>query len=163
MNETIKARLVSCKGLRCEKVVCGLGLGTTFSLKFGSIARTVVRETKRGKIEFVTFEFEIFVKNATWRVEDASSVICSSAADDNSSSSPLMLGLQSLKGRRIKEISIFNACNDLVIKFDNEVRVLVFSVNCVSAANENNYTIHFPETIYIVNFSGEVSEEKYGL
>lgn len=144
-------------GLPCSRVVAGQGVGTAVNLDFGKAVRSKKVKTSRGSHEFSMYEASIFVQDATWRLEDTFSVICSSAADDNSEGSALSQGLNRLLNQRIIEASLGNLANDLTLKFENGLVLLVFSVPIIARKDAGNYSVHVPEQVLSVEFDGSVT------
>ncbi len=146
-------------GLSCSRVVAGQGVGTAVNLDFGKIVRSKKVKTSRGSSEFSTYEASIFVQDATWRLEDSLSVVCNSAAEDNSEGSALSLGLIRILHQRIVEVRLSNLAHDLMLRFENGLVLLVFSVPITTTQNACNYSVLMPEKVLAVDFFGSVSIE----
>jgi hypothetical protein len=155
--EKLTNALRSLTGLACSDVVAGQTLGTMVTLEFGAIVRTRRIGTSRRRRDVPIYEVSIFIQDSTWRLEDKSSVICSSAADDNSPGSDLVLGLNRLLGQLVVGAEFRNTAHDLVLHFENGLSFSVFSVPVTTDPDPDNYSVFTPENIFTVAFDGTVT------
>lgn len=82
--QLLEEKLRELTGHTCSEIIAGEGVGTAISLGFGPVVRHKTVKTKRGSHQMLVYHASIFIQDATWRLENSSSVICSTAADDNS-------------------------------------------------------------------------------
>jgi len=153
-EELAKARL----GLldrTCSEIIAGQGLGTTVILNIGKVVRTEWIGTARRSREVPIYEASIAIQDATWRLEDSNSVICSSGTDDNTANSDLLLGLNRLVGNRIIDVEFCCTGRDLTLRFEKTLSLLIFSV-AVRAEAIESYFITTMETTLMVGFDGRV-------
>lgn len=154
--EILNERLGRLAGLACTEITAGMGVGTAVSLGFGPVIKRKTIETKRGPREVTIHQASIFVQDSTWRLEDSNSVICSSAADDNSPSSALVLGMNQLLDQKLAVARVYNTGLDLVLAFENGWKLLVFSVAVHSNLAAQNYSILTEQEILTVGFDATV-------
>lgn len=140
----------------CSNIVAGESLGTMVTLDFGKVVRTERFGTSRRSRDVPIYEASISIQDATWRLEDSTSVICSSAADDNSAESDLVLGLNRLLEQRIIEVNFRNTARDLILHFEKVLSFFVFSVPIRDDPDAENYSIFTPDKILAVGFDGTV-------
>lgn len=155
--QLLREELSTLCGLACTEIVEGEGVGTAVSLSFGSVIKRKNLETKRGNREVLMHQASVFIQDATWRLEDFNSVVCSTAVDDNRSGSVLMLGLDRLLQKRLVEAKLCNTALDLILSFEESLTLLVFSVPIESAPNVQNYSIFTKDKIFNVGFDATVT------
>lgn len=159
ISESLLQALKALTGLTCSEVVAGIGVGTNFSLSFGPVVRMETITTPKGPREREVFDWAVFVQNTTWRLENASRVICSSTADSNGPDSALYLGLNGLLCSKVQIANVSHTGLDLTIEFDNGNRLLVFSVALYDPNEDHNYTVFTPSQAISVTFDGSINCE----
>lgn len=68
-----------------------------------------------------------------------------------------MVGLHSLVGRKLLAAKVYNTAMDLVLKFEDGLTLLIFSVAVDSDPESQNYSIYTPQQVLTVGFDATVS------
>ena len=156
----VLARLV---GEECWSVIAGKGTGSHVSMKIGAkipreqpLKNSLLTEDERN----FDGEFGLFVTEASWRVEDAESVLCTST-DENTGER--YIHLKGLAGRKVTSASVAFPSFDLCLEFEGGMHFRVFSTFANDAeeySDYDNYIFFTQKATYSVDGRSEVSKEK---
>ena len=156
----VGARLV---GEECWSVIAGKGTGSHVSMKVGAkiprerpLKNPTLTEDERN----FEGEFELFVTEASWRVEDAESVLCT---DTDENTGKRYAHLKGLAGRKVTSASVVFPSFDLLLEFEGGLRFCVFSTfanDSEEYSDYDNYIFFTQEATYSVDGRSEVSKEK---
>jgi hypothetical protein len=147
----LEAELSKMIGRRCWSIVAGPGTGSVVSLGLGD----KVRRTKPLTNSHLSYdqrmfesEFEIFIESF-WRLDGPSQVICG-GWDDNRPEGPMLTGLRRLEGKELLDSHVSDPGLDLVLCFEDDLRLRVFCDQINEADQGDNYSVVTPEFESIV-------------
>ena len=139
-------------------IVGGAGTGSMVNIYLGKkILRPLPLENSNLSelIQKYDSELYIFLYFAPWRLDDKESVICSSRSD-NAKEGEMMNGLNKLLGTSIGRLTLDCPGGNLVLYFENEMRLTIFS-NCVDEEKDGlNFALGFPDKIFCMEANGNI-------
>ena len=160
-SSEIIAELETIKGSPVWAAVAGPGTGSMVNLHIGQKIR-LEKPVNNPNISQVAREFEgeweVFIENAGWRLDNATGVLCSSKSD-NSSSGEMVEGLNQVLGACIDNIEMNFPGADLKLTFSNGMRLSIFS-DCMDDSDGDNFTLFSQTEIYTVKPKGRVIKDE---
>ena len=164
MRQTIIAEFVKginrLIGQECWGFAAGEGTGSSVSLDIG---RKVLRKEPLKNPHLTSeqrkydSEFDLFIQCA-WRIESKTQVICG-AWDDNAEDGVMIKGLQGLVGSTVDSIKVSKPALDLVLNFNNGLALRIFCDQTNQAEMDDNYSVFFPDVVYIVGNRSQLRRE----
>jgi len=161
VKDEFTATLNKLLGEECWGIVAGEGTGSVISIAFGSkIARKkpinnphLTADQRQNKSEF-----DLMVSCA-WRLNSDKEIVCSST-DLNDNDGPMVNGLKTLVGHKIKYIDITYPAYDLKLGFDNTLTLYVFCNETNTSDEYDNYVLYFKDSSFTVGTKSVLTYEK---
>jgi hypothetical protein len=145
-------------GLVCWNVSAGAGTGSRFTLDCG---RKIAR-SKRVNNPFLSEiardhfgEHSIFVEDCAWRLESLDNVLCTSKSP-NDHSGEMITGLAHLVNKRIIGAKNKNIALDLILEFESNFTLHIFSDCHSSVVDGDNYSVHSKDKVFSVSDHGRI-------
>lgn len=137
-------------GLPCKEIVGGVAIGSMVYFEFGANLGLKTLQRSNGQSVAITeFECEVWVENASWRLEQAGMVICTSKTL-NGAGSELDVGIHKIVGKNLLRAEVSAIGFDLMLAFEGE---LIFRIFCDYWDDENefsNYQVKCANGTFIV-------------
>lgn len=159
-HEKFGAILGKLNGLACWSYVAGPGTGSVVALDFGQkIQRSRPLRNPSLTHEQRHFEGEIsIIVECAWRIDSPIRVLGGSA-DDNRQGGPMLNALDKLIGSRVEGVRALAPGYDLLVVFEEDLRLGVFAVETNLDENIDNYSIFTGESVLTVGAGSRLREE----
>jgi hypothetical protein len=144
--------LADLRGKKCWSFIGGPGSGSMLTLDFGEKIprkRPVSNPTLTTEQQNYVGEVCLFIQNAGWRIDDESSVICSSTSS-NDLDGPFGKGLRLILNQRVEKIVVAHPGLDLRIEFEGKMVLTVFCDQANSEDEACNYSVHINKKTFAV-------------
>lgn len=141
----------------CWRVGTSAATGSHFNLNLGGKLRRIAPLKNPHVSEEVrqfTGEFGLHVYGAAWRVQTSDKVV-GSWRDPGPSDGPMGQALKCLVGKRVTAASVEVPALDLVLDFDDDLTLWVFS-DGTARMDDTDYTVFTPRTSFTVGMGGEL-------
>lgn len=144
----------------CWGITAGEGSGSVISLEFGK----KIERTKYLKNNYLTenqkkfnAEYDLFIE-CSWRINDSQGAICSSKSP-NDNYGTMLLELKKIVDQKVVSIEINELSYDLVLHFDNDLKLYIFCDETNENEDIDNYTFATPDHNYIVGCKSIIRQE----
>lgn len=152
-------------GCLCWAFAGGEGTGSTFSIEIGKkIARNKPLKNRflSEDAKLYDGEYSLYVQFASWRLDDAQQVICTST-DSNHNEGVMVQGLSKLVGCVVSKALLTKPGYDLVLDFDRGYRLTVFCCWSNELEPATNYDFFTPHQVFSVESRSEIAMEPRNL
>lgn len=141
-NVELEEFLSAVTGETCWSVIAGAGTGSMFTMALGDKlrrARPIPNSCLSDDQRAFDGEFVVFIKNASWRIEQRGRTLCTSN-DSNASGGAMLSGLMHLVENAISSARVTDGVGSLALTFADNICLIV------SCTDENweNYSLHSP-------------------
>lgn len=161
MRSELLKSLDTVRGKECWGFIAGPGTGSMITLDFGGKIprrKPISNPTLSGEQQKFQGDVVLFIQFAAWRIDSASSVICSSTSP-NDLDGPFGEGFRSLLRKRVMNIDVSSPGCDLMIEFENGFVLRVFCDQVNGEDNVCNYSLHLREKVVSVGTGSQVVVE----
>lgn len=144
----------------CWGIGAGEGTGSVLNLHIGE---KLLRQTPvanpylANDLQKYEGEMGLFIECA-WRVDSDVEVMCGSG-ESNINHGLMIEGLGKITGHKIEHFDLLLPAYDLILHFSNSLTLRVFCDQTELTGENDNYSIFFPEVIYVVGSRSEVRRE----
>lgn len=159
-SESFNHEITSLVGTQCWGFVAGEGTGSTIALDFGgkilrkrTLKNPLLTEVQRN------YEAELsLIVFCAWRLESENRIICSST-DSNHNDGPMVEGLNSLINCRITSVNVFPVSYDLILLFNNSMKLTIFCDQTNTEDMMDNYSFFTPQKVYTIEAKSIINIE----
>jgi len=129
------------------------GVGSLVNLHFGERVRRSQPLTQPGfRLTPEEREFQgryvLYLEDCPWRVESGQAVLAT-WLDSSEPEGALTVAVQQLREQRVAAVELLRPGLDLLLHFDNDLRLRVFP-DQIDADEGDNYALALPDRVYVV-------------
>lgn len=153
-------QLADLQGKECWSFIGGPGTGSMLTLDFGEKMlreRPVRNPTLTTEQRNYIGEIRLFIQNAGWRIDDDSSVICSSTSSNDLDGS-FGKGLRLILNQRVERIVVSHPGLDLRIEFEGKMVLTVFCDQANSEDEACNYSVHLNKKTFAIEAYSKLTQ-----
>lgn len=150
-------------GLPMWAVVAGSGTGSVINLLFGEAIRRsepINNPTLPASVRDCDASHSLFIE-CVWRLDGEAEII-TGAWDDNQSDGPMLSGLTSLVGDRVKSVWLGHPGFDLDVLFESGKTLRIFCDQINIEDGNSNYSLFLPFVVHTVGCRGQLRESERG-
>ena len=139
----------------CWGTIAGAGTGSVFHLLLGSKIqrkRPIGNPCLDSEVRNYDGEISIFVQ-CSWRLATSERIICTNWSPSENDG-PMVTGLKKLIGKKVYEVHLQPETLDLVVSFDDDLKLSLFNNGYNEDENDHSYSVRYDSIWYSVKDLG---------